>query len=51
MPFTENGWVEQYEHAECPYCMATLINTPVCPSCLDLLEPEDEDLEDEDGAR
>lgn len=33
MPFTENGWVEEYEHAECPYCGATLINTPECP-CL-----------------
>lgn len=33
MPFTEDGWVEEYEHAECHSCGATLINTPNCPTC------------------
>ena len=33
MPFTENGWVEDYEHDECHSCGATLINTPFCPNC------------------
>jgi len=44
MPFTENGWIDEYEHSECHSCGATLINTPECPC---QAEPDWDDDEDE----
>ncbi len=52
MPFTEFGYIEEYEHGECSGCGATLVNTPICPCQWDCeCGPDCSGCEDEEDDR